>query len=270
MLLKWFYWNWWKNNSSGIPEEMARYQVKIAYDGSKFFGFQRQGEVRTVQIEIENALRKIGWEGQSILAAGRTDTGVHASGQVIAFDFEWRHSNEALLKALNANLPEDVAANAVKMANDVFHPRFEAISRCYHYHIYCQPNRDPLREKYAWRVWPPISVLELQPAARELIGTHDFAAFGLPPKKGGNTIRTIFEAEWRNVQDEFHFQIRANAFLYHMVRRIVFLQVKVAKGIWTIDRLRDGIHHQIDQMPGLAIPNGLTLVKVQYQNQIID
>ena len=81
---------------------MARYQVKIAYDGSEFFGFQRQGETRTVQLEIENSLRKIGWGGQSIFAAGRTDTGVHASGQVIAFDFEWKHSEEALQKALNA------------------------------------------------------------------------------------------------------------------------------------------------------------------------
>jgi tRNA pseudouridine38-40 synthase len=249
---------------------MARYQVKIAYDGSKFFGFQRQGEVRTVQLEIENALRNIGWEDQSILAAGRTDTGVHASGQIIAFDLDWKHSSEALIKALNANLPEDVAANAVKVANEVFHPRFEAISRCYHYRIYCEPTRDPLREKYAWRVWPPISVQDLQPAAKELIGTHDFSVFGLPPKKGGNTIRTIFEADWKNVEDEFLFQVRANAFLYHMVRKIVFLQVKIAQGIWTIDQFQDGIHRQVDQMPGLAIPNGLTLVKVQYQNQIED
>jgi Pseudouridylate synthase len=103
---------------------MARYQVKIAYDGSEFFGFQRQGETRTVQLEIENALRVIGWVGQSITAAGRTDTGVHASGQVIAFDFEWKHSEETLKKALNANLPEDVAVHAVKVANEDFPPPF--------------------------------------------------------------------------------------------------------------------------------------------------
>ncbi len=245
---------------------MARYQVKIAYDGSEFFGFQRQGTTRTVQLEIEKALQNIGWQGNSILAAGRTDTGVHASGQVIAFDLDWKHSDDALLKAMNANLPEDVAVHAVKVANEFFHPRYDAIIRCYHYRIYCQPYKDPLRDRYTWRVWPPVSLSDLQSAANELVGTHDFGAFGLPPRKGGHTIRTIFEAEWKHEQEEMLFQVCANAFLYHMVRRIVFLQVKIAQGFWTIDQLRDGIHHQEDQMPGLAIPNGLNLVKVQYQN----
>ena len=245
---------------------MARYQVKIAYDGSQFFGFQRQGETRTVQLEFENALRKIGWQGQTIFAAGRTDTGVHATGQVVAFDHEWQHSEEKLKKALNANLPDDVAVHAVKMADETFHPRYDAISRCYHYRIYCQPNRDPLRDRYAWQVWPAVSAQKLNLAASELIGTHDFAAYGLPPRKGGNTTRTIFEAVWTIGNDELNFQVTANAFLYHMVRRIVFIQVKVAQGMWTIEQLREGITHQKEQLPGLAIPNGLKLVKVQYQD----
>ncbi len=244
---------------------MARYQVNIAYDGSEFSGFQRQGKTRTVQLEIENALKQIGWQGQSILAAGRTDAGVHASGQVVAFDLDWNHSEDALQKAINANLPEDIVVNAVKVANEFFHPRYEAIYRCYHYHIYSHPNRDPLRDRYAWRIWPPVSVENLQNSAKELIGTHDFSAFGLPPKKDGNTIRTVFRAEWDREQDTFIFQIEANAFLFHMIRKIVFLQVKIAQGFWTIDQLRDGIIHQKDQLPGLAKPNGLILVKVQYQ-----
>ncbi len=247
---------------------MARYQVKIAYDGSEFSGFQRQGETRTVQLEIENSLRSLGWEGQTIFAAGRTDTGVHASGQIVAFDFEWKHSEDALLKAMNANLPRDVAVHAVKVADEGFHPRFEAISRCYHYRIYCQPTRDPMRDRYQWRVWPPVFIQDLQLTAQELLGTHDFVAFGSPPKKGGNTIRTIFSADWTNTQEEFFFQVTANSFLYHMVRKIVFLQVKIAQGIWTVDQFRDGIYNQADQLPGLAIPNGLELVQVQYQNQI--
>jgi tRNA pseudouridine38-40 synthase len=247
---------------------MARYQVKIAYDGSEFSGFQRQGETRTVQLEIENSLRSLGWEGQTIFAAGRTDTGVHASGQIVAFDFEWKHSEDALLKAMNANLPRDVAVHAVKVADEGFHPRFEAISRCYHYRIYCQPTRDPMRDRYQWRVWPPVFIQDLQLTAQELLGTHDFVAFGSPPKKGGNTIRTIFSADWTNTQEEFLFQVTANSFLYHMVRKIVFLQVKIAQGIWTVDQFRDGIYNQADQLPGLAIPNGLELVQVQYQNQI--
>ncbi len=245
---------------------MARYQVKIAYDGSQFFGFQRQGKARTVQLEIENALRSIGWTGKTIFAAGRTDTGVHASGQVIAFDHDWLHSEEKLMYALNANLPEDVAVHAVKMADGLFHPRYDAISRCYHYRIYCQPHKDPLRDRYAWQVWPEVSFEKLNEAAQEFIGVHDFAAFGLPPKRGGSTVRTIMEAKWTRDRDEFIFSVIANAFLYHMVRKIVFIQVKIASGKWTMEQLRAGIEHQRDQMPGMAVPNGLTLVKVQYRN----
>jgi len=249
---------------------MARYQLKIAYDGSDFFGFQRQGKTRTVQLEFENALRAIGWDGQTIFAAGRTDTGVHALGQVIAFDFEWNHTPEALKNALNANLPEDIAVHAVKVANEFFHPRFQAISRCYHYRIYCESDRDPLRDRFAWRVWPPVSIQNLQNVAQLFIGTYDFAAFGLPPKKGGNTIRTIFESNWLTNQGDLIYQVSANAFLYHMVRKLVFLQVKIAQGIGSIDQLNEGLLYQVDQIPGLAVPNGLELVEVQYQNQMFD
>ena len=114
---------------------MGRYQVILAYDGTDFNGFQRQAsnKIRTVQGTVEAALRRIGWQGKSVLAAGRTDTGVHAFGQVITFDHEWKHSSEDLLAAINANLPQDVAARAVELAKPDFHPRFDAVARCYYY-----------------------------------------------------------------------------------------------------------------------------------------
>lgn len=244
---------------------MARYQLKIAYDGTHFLGYQRQGDARTVQVEVENALRAIGWQAESILSAGRTDTGVHASGQTIAFDLNWSHSLEALQKALNANLPEDIAVNAVKVANELFHPRYDAISRCYHYHIYCQPGRDPLRDRYAWRVWPPVSGELMQVAAQSLLGTHDFDAFGKPPKPGGHTIRTVYKADWLPLEAGWQFSIQANAFLYHMVRKLVFLQVKIGQGFWTVEQFRAGVYQKFPQLPGLAKPHGLSLVEVQYQ-----
>ena len=158
MLPIWWFWKWWKSKSSGLnlPDQMARYQLKIAYDGTNFSGYQRQGEKRTVQGEIEKALFRLNWTGQTIFAAGRTDTGVHASGQVISFDFEWTHGCEALQKALNALLPDDIAVHAVKVAADEFHPRYNATSRCYHYRIYCQPERNPLINRFSWQVWPPV------------------------------------------------------------------------------------------------------------------
>ncbi len=245
---------------------MAHYQVKIAYDGTQFFGFQRQGTARTVQSEFEAALLQLKWQGKSILCAGRTDTGVHASGQVVSFHLDWSHGCETLQKAMNAKLPGDIAVNAVNVAEEGFHPRYNAKMRCYRYRIYCQPGRNPLRDRFAWRVWPPVDLDLMQQAARILYGTHDFSAFGKAPQKGGHTIRTVQMAEWaESDQDQFDFTIKANGFLYHMVRRLVYLQVKIGQKLWKVEQFVSGVEHQKEQMPGLAKPNGLTLVEVQYQ-----
>ncbi|HMN60553.1 MAG TPA: hypothetical protein PJ988_09330, partial [Anaerolinea sp.] len=100
---------------------MERYKLILAYDGTHFQGFQRQGLTRTVQSELENALRRLGWDGKSILSSGRTDTGVHASGQVIAFDMDWAHSPADLANALNAHLPEDVVIQQAQVPRKGFH-----------------------------------------------------------------------------------------------------------------------------------------------------
>ena len=105
---------------------MARYQIILAYDGTGFLGSQRQAGARTAQSELEKALRKLGWPGKTVVLAGRTDTGTHASGQVAAFDLDWKHGPEKLQDALNAHLPLDMAVREVKEAADDFHPRFDA------------------------------------------------------------------------------------------------------------------------------------------------
>ena len=243
---------------------MARYQIILAYDGTDFLGYQRQEADRTVQGEVEAALRRLGWQGRSILSSGRTDTGVHASGQVIAVDFDWKHSAEALGKALNAELPVDVAVKAVKVADNEFHPRFDALWRCYHYRLYCRAERNPLRDRFAWRVWPPVDGEGLHAAAALLMGSHDFAAFGTPTRPQGSTIREVQRAVWQPEAGGWRFEITANAFLYHMVRRLVYVQVAVAQGRWRLEQFADGIHHQSTQIAGIAAPNGLELVEVRY------
>ena len=115
---------------------MVRYQIIIAYDGTDFSGSQKQANSRTVQDELEKALQKLEWKGKSVLLAGRTDTGVHASGQVAAFDLEWKHSLCDLRNALNANLPMDISVRQVESVNSGFHPRFDANWRRYRYRIY--------------------------------------------------------------------------------------------------------------------------------------
>jgi tRNA pseudouridine38-40 synthase len=245
---------------------VERYQIIFAYDGTHFVGSQRQAEARTVQSVLENALRQLGWDGKSILLAGRTDTGVHASGQVAAVDLEWTHATEDLRNALNANLPLDVSVKSVRRAPNRFHPRFDAISRCYRYRLYCQPVRDPLRDRFSWRVWPVVDGNLLQSAAAVLSGQHDFAAFGTPPRAGGSTVRTVMHADWMAQDDEWFFYVRADAFLYRMVRRMVYVQVAVGQGRLRVDAVCSALEGQDTLPAGLASPCGLSLVEVTYPN----
>lgn len=250
---------------------MARYQIILAYDGTDFYGSQRQAKARTVQGELETALRRIGWTGNSVLLAGRTDTGVHASGQVAALDFaEWKHSSTEMLDALNSQLPRDMAVSHVAIAPDAFHPRFDAIARCYVYRIFFQSARNPLRERYAWRIWPLLEVERLREAANILLGTHDFAAFGTPPRPESTTVRTITRAEWQIYDTELRFTVQAEAFLYRMVRRITFIQVAVAQGRLSAQTLADMLAGRPlgERFPaGLAPAQGLCLTSVTYPNR---
>jgi tRNA pseudouridine38-40 synthase len=260
---------------------MARYKVILAYDGTQYHGFQRQShdhlgvQASTVQGVVESALRQIGWRERSIFAAGRTDAGVHASGQVVVFDFEWNHSPQELRAALDTKLPPDVSALSAERVNDDFHPRYDAKARHYRYHLYCQEARDPLRDRFAWKVWPSLDIETLNRAAAHLCGTHDFSAFGTPPKIGGSTVRSITVANWHTNfvagvpssgdHSDIYFEIVANAFLYRMVRRLVYMQVAIGQG-----RLEEKDLSEYLILPsktvvqGLAPAQGLTLVGVEY------
>lgn len=246
---------------------MARYQIILAYDGSNFMGSQKQARSRTVQGELEKALRQIGWNGASVLMAGRTDTGVHASGQVAAFDFsEWTQTPEKLLNALNAKLPNDIAAQKARKVADDFHPRFDAAARTYVYKLFYSPVRNPLREKFAWHVWTKFDPQALQANAKLFLGKHDFSAFGSKTSPDGTTIRTITKCQWKKMpKSEWQFEVRADAFLYRMVRRMVFIQISLAQGKCSPKEVELALSNKKVRLPsGLAPAHGLTLTKVEY------
>lgn len=253
---------------------MARYQLTLAYNGAGFFGSQRQAAKRTVQGELEKALQKLGWTGRSVILSGRTDTGVHATGQVASVDLDWSHAEAALLHALNAELPADMAVHQVRMVHAKFHPRFDATSRCYRYRLFCQPTRNPIQEVFAWRVWPAINGDDLAGAARLFLGTHDFSAFGSPTTPRGTTVRTVMKAQWTQAEaDEWRFEVQADAFLYRMVRRLVFVQVAVAQGKTSAEAVARSLAKPAaagtrSEIPaGLAPAHGLTLVEVTFAEQ---
>ncbi|MFT3895095.1 MAG: tRNA pseudouridine(38-40) synthase TruA [Anaerolineales bacterium] len=251
---------------------MARYQLTLSYDGTDFFGSQRQAKRRTVQGELEAALRKLGWSGRSILISGRTDTGVHATGQVAAFDLDWSHADDDLVRALNATLPADMAVRNVHAVEDKFHPRFDATSRRYRYKLFCQTLRDPIRERYVWMVSSGLNENVLVSSSKIFLGTHDFSAFGSPTSPKGTTVRTVMRSEWTQVEkDEWHYEVQADAFLYRMVRRLVFVQVAVAQGKVSAETVARSLAKQApaesrgEAIPaGLAPAHGLTLVEVTY------
>lgn len=246
-----------------------RFRAKAAYDGTDFYGFQRQGRFRSVQGEIETALTKITGESPVVFGAGRTDTGVHATGQVIAFDSEWRHPADALQRALNVNLPMDVAVRDVAACADGFSPRFDALTRTYEYTVYISPVRQPVRDRFAWHVESVLDVEAMNGVAAGLLGERDFAAFGSPTSESESTTRRLLRAEWREVAErpgDLVFTIEANAFLYRMVRRIVNALVKVGRGRLTagdvFSALASGDQGRIT---GLAPASGLCLTTVTYR-----
>lgn len=246
---------------------MARYRAVVEYDGADFLGFQRQAHGRTVQGELETALGRIGWTGSAVLGAGRTDAGVHAAGQVIAFDFDWQHGTGDLVRALNANLPGDAAVKQVEECAPSFHPRFEARGRRYRYTLYNQPLRSPLAARQAWQVWPQMDMSLLRAASALLLGRHDFAAFGSDPEGGSSTVRTISLTEWRAAADSrFTFDVQAEAFLFRMVRSLVGALKRVGTGEMTVEQFADLLASaDRARCPAIAPPQGLCLIAVLYE-----
>ena len=244
----------------------ALYQLIVSYDGSQFEGFQRQNCARTVQGELEAALRKLGWNGKAILSAGRTDRGTHASGQVVSTELVWAHRDEQLREALNHALPDDIAIMKVSKAAENFHPRFSACARVYRYQYYWLPVRDPLKERYAWRVWPEPDFNCMRIASQHLVGERDFSSLGKALKKEGSTVRKVFRVDWRMPENNnLVFEIEANAFLYHMVRRIAATLLMVGNKRMSAEEFGERLLVRNEFPPGLAPAQGLNLVEVKYE-----
>jgi tRNA pseudouridine38-40 synthase len=266
---KWFSSSWSRaeGRRAQLGSPVTLYQSILAYDGTDFLGFQRlAGSKRTVQAEVEAALRRLGWRERSLRAAGRTDAGVHARGQVVSFDLDWSRPAERLQQALNASLPADIAVRSVEPAPPGFHPRFSAQRRRYNYRLLISAERDPLRDRYCWNVWPAPDVGRLEELAGLISGRRDFGAFGRSPAGTANTVRQVFHAGWTPAPDgERVFRIEADAFLFHMVRRLVGAMVQVGRGRRGPEEFQLSIQDPRRRWQGgLAPARGLCLEAVVY------
>jgi tRNA pseudouridine38-40 synthase len=246
---------------------VTRYRAQVEYDGKNYCGFQRQKNgFSTIQGELERVLTNLAQSPVLVTGAGRTDSGVHALGQVISFTIEWRHAAGALQRAMNANLPQDIAVKQLEETADSFHPRFDARRRRYLYRVYNEPFRSPIYRDRSWHVTRRLDLDEMNTAAAFLIGQKDFATFGLPPQ-GESTVREVFTAEWHEEAPFLVFHIEANAFLYRMVRSLVGSLVAVGTGFWSTDKFNAAFQERDrNRSAAVAPPQGLYLASIVYED----
>ena len=257
-----------KSRDGRQADATMRVRATVAYDGTDYSGFQRQTNAPTVQAALESALAQVTQEEVSVLAAGRTDAGVHAAGQTIAFDTVWRHGLDDLRRALNAVLPVDIVVVEVEQAAESFHPRYDARSRWYRYSLYNATVRCPMNRRYKLHVAVPLDIASMQRAAESLLGEHDFATFGRPPlgwKRSSVTVRRVIKAECSGTPPWLTFDIEANAFLYRMVRSISGTLLQVGRGRMSVEKFVSALEACDRSLAGpTAPPHGLCLMEVKY------
>jgi tRNA pseudouridine38-40 synthase len=209
---------------------MRHIRLTLAYDGTAYAGWQFQPNVISVQGRIEEAILATTGEAVRIVGAGRTDAGVHATGQVAAYRTATTIPVGRIARVLNARLPCDIAVLAAAEARERFNPRRDAAARCYKYVICESKIANPFRDRFVWRVGEGLDVAAMADAARLLIGRHDFAAFGAPMYSGGPTERTISALRVGRRGRIVHVTIWGDAFLKGMVRTIVEALAEVGWG----------------------------------------
>ena len=239
---------------------VRRFRATVEYDGTEFAGFQSQRNARTVQGELEAALARLtGGDRVVVQGAGRTDAGVHASGQVIAFTYPGSLSVEALTDAFNGTLPPDVAVRDLRRAPAGFNPRYAARFREYRYSIWNGP-RSPLRERTTLWVRKELDVAAMASAATAFLGRHDFSAFG---RADPQPVRTIHRIAVRRQGSAVTIDVRADAFLRGMVRRIVAALLAAGRGTLEVSAVSGLLTAGKPALGGTAAPaRGLSLRRV--------
>lgn len=237
----------------------------VEYHGGNYCGFQWQAGVPTVQDELEKAIFKVTGEAVRVVAASRTDSGVHARGQVVSFRTRSALPPQTLVRALNFYLPRGIAVKGACRVDMKFDVRRDAISREYEYKILNSPTRSPLWEGLAYFVPQRLDVEAMDRACRLLEGEHDFASFGADLGNVRSTVRTVYEARVVRADEIVSLRMRANSFLSHQVRNTVGLLVRIGLGKAGLEEFQQVMEAKKLGLAGPTAPaHGLYLVKVEY------
>ncbi len=242
-----------------------RIALGIEYDGSPYCGWQSQAEGLTVQDTLQAALSAIAGEKISVMAAGRTDTGVHGIEQVVHFDSDVARPMQAWVRGVNALLPKSVAVRWAHPVSEEFHARFSAQGRSYRYFLLNRSTRTALHAgKVGW-FHAPLDLAKMQQAAQCLLGTHDFSAFRASQCQAKSPIKTLRQLDISREGEMLIFDVSADAFLHHMVRNIVGCLVYVGKGKYPVEWLAEVLASRDRKRAAPTFsPDGLYLREVKY------
>lgn len=251
---------------------MPRYKVTLEYDGRGFSGWQRQANVVSVQEVVEVALQRLDPNMRHVIAAGRTDAGVHATGQVIHFDLAKQMETHKLQDAMNFHMrPYCVSAVSACRVADDFHARFHAVRRSYLYRILCRRSPAPLLNGHVWRLSYPLDLDTMQAACVYLVGRHDFTTFRASQCQANSPIRSVESIELEQVGAEIHMRVQARSFLHSQIRSFMGTLERVGAGRWKPEQVKDALEARDRKACGpVAPPWGLYLTKVYYENMRIN
>jgi tRNA pseudouridine38-40 synthase len=247
--------------------DITKIVLVLEYDGTGYYGFQLQDNVPTIQGELESGIKKLTGEMTRVIAASRTDTGVHARGQVVSFRTGSVLPPQKFVEGLNYYLPADIAVKAAYRASDSFNVRSDAVSREYKYHILNSIARSPLWRAYSYQVKGNLNLADMNCACQALMGRHDFISFAtkLEDDEMSGTVRDVYRAEVVREGELVVFDIEASSFLRHQVRNTVGALIRVGLGKVGIEEFRGMIEAKESGLAGPAAPAcGLCLEKVSY------
>ncbi len=242
---------------------MRNIKLIIEYDGTDFCGWQIQPQVRTVQAELEQALSQLTCEKIRVTAAGRTDSGVHATGQVLNFFTNSKLPDYVFHVGCNAILPRDIRVNDAQQVHENFSSRFSARARTYHYYILTKPVA--IGRQYAWYFNEPLNLSLMQEACQLILGSHDFQSFCQTGADVNHYLCDVSHATWRRDNDKLIFEIIANRFLHNMVRILVGTFIKIGKESTTLPQFKAILEARDRTLAGPTVPpQGLFLTNVMY------